>query len=488
LASMMNYLSFSVAIFTLVIGHAVGDSAPTVQANGPDITIEAGDGGVVTLIQPGSDGVTITVGDLLQTIASLTSDMEVLKTELAELKGETTSNVTALQYDLQSEVDARDDSANSNLEMLNEKTANLGALITDNKVETEKNAAKISKSVEALDADLTKVSGAVDKYHSSDTPTLTTCKPLNSIANSNLHSSVTTAQHVVGFQVGIPCKKGYYNKGPSSITCFSNGNYCSSDKWPVDPCDDDESSDIECAQCKDSQNCDECDETGACIKCNDKKFLIYGGICEPPKKSCKELYKAGRLEAGVTKTTLITPKGENFVKAICVVEGGNAHTHVTCDALTGGRACINHGKVNAENTCTKNGYFVSPFRSQDHFKAVWNALGRDGMYKYFRTVGGVYKSTEGGGGESACAPFASSSNCLRQNWESIDGGEWWITSRGDRQEPSGDYAAYDYLDSRLTYRSVPSVDGETGFDYFNDELAYQHMSGNYYMCGSPDYN
>ena len=104
--------------------------------------------------------------------------------------------------------------------------------IRQNKNAAEENAAKLSKSVEALDADLTKISAAFETF--SSTPGLKTCSPLQAIENSELHSSVTTVPHVVGFQVEIPCKQGFYlSNGPTSVTCFASGNYCSSDKWPV---------------------------------------------------------------------------------------------------------------------------------------------------------------------------------------------------------------------------------------------------------------
>ena len=181
------------------------------------------------------------------------------------------------------------------------------------------------------------------------------------------------------------------------------------------------------------------------------------------------------------------PNSPTNVDAICIVVGQQAHTHIMCNSLTGGRSCINHDKVNAANTCTKNGYHVSPFRNEGHWEAAYAYFGTNGMQKYFQTVGGVYKSTSGGRGDddNKCVPFANTApdNCLTGDWQSIDGGDWWITSRSNRAEPSGDYTAYDYLDSRLDYEG--SFDG--GFAKFNDEGAFQHKSGPFYMCGSPEY-
>eukprot|EP00729_Bicosta_minor_P023712 gene23712-30107_t len=73
---MKTFLTFFLGVATLA--HVNGQNAPTVQADGADITIEAGDGGEITLSQPGSPPVRTTVTALLDTIATLSSDMQNL--------------------------------------------------------------------------------------------------------------------------------------------------------------------------------------------------------------------------------------------------------------------------------------------------------------------------------------------------------------------------------------------------------------------------
>lgn len=171
-------------------------------------------------------------------------------------------------------------------------------------------------------------------------------------------------------------------------------------------------------------------------------MAIYGGFCKEPVTSCKALYNSNLIDEGVTDVALQTPKGGMMVKATCVVENGNVHTHVRCDGLTGGRGCRDHISVRADNTCTDAGYFVTPFRNQKHYAAAFKAWGKDLILKYYRTVGGVYHAGNGRnwarGTYSQCTPFASTSSCAN-GFQSVDGGAWWITDRKNRGEPSGDY-------------------------------------------------
>lgn len=479
------------------LAHVNGQNAPTVQADGADITIEAGDGGEITLSQPGSPPVRTTVTALLDTIATLSSDMQNLKDELATLKGETMTNVTGLQQSLKEEQAARSGSDSSNLDALEDTKGNLESMIATNKEDVERNSAQITSSIEGLDADLTTLSASFDEFANNAAPTLTTCKPMGEIRNSLLHKSVTTVPHVVGFQVTVPCKPGYFSSGVPSLTCFSSGKYCASAKWPEESCDTDEASKAKCTECNDTQNCNTCDSQGDCTECKSDKMAIYGGFCKEPATSCKALYNSNLIDEGVTDVALQTPKGGKMVKATCVVENGNVHTHVRCDGLTGGRGCRDHISVRADNTCTDAGYFVTPFRNQKHYAAAFKAWGKDLILKYYRTVGGVYHAEIGRnwakGTYSQCTPFASTSSCAN-GFQSVDGGAWWITDRKNRAEPSGDYNALEYLESKFQNslyqdNEIVSDDelAQVGFSRFNDNLAYQVKSGEYYMCGLAEY-
>jgi hypothetical protein len=214
--------------------------------------------------------------------------------------------------------------------------------------------------------------------------------------------------------------------------------------------------------------------------------------------SCKAVMDQGLLPAsdGVTEVMLKAPTGGKLHTAMCAVVGDEAHTHVKCDELAGG-ACLNHAEVTADNTCTRHGYFVSPFRSARHWKVMRAVMDETVILKYLKVPGGVHKTVGidtglalADGNLPACSPFSSTSTCATDHgWQSIDGGAWWITDDAVRSEPSGDYNAYDYLESFQTKNmySAESYSENQGFSNFNDNVRPAPVSGVFYLCGLPTY-
>jgi hypothetical protein len=384
-------------------------------------------------------------------------------------------------------------------------SAIFAALQEDREV-VETNAENVKTGLESLDNAIVALSQKVDKIASDGSTTLVTCPAIN-VENSLLHESVAKFEHVVGFSVDVLCTSGYYMaSGISSVTCFPGGKYCDSGKFGKESCDASEKP--TCKPCP-QEDCETC-SAKTCTKCKKGKFLAYGK-CTAVSTSCKKLYDEGKLKDGALRVELLTPKGCKTVEALCIVVDGQAHTHIECDKLAGGRECVSINKVQEENTCTQFGLHHSPVRSRNHYIALLAAMGNNWttIENYWKTPGGIY-GTVGGKNYSPCEPFSDKSSCA-SDWKSVDGKEWFIYNRrysvydngGSalydqycrdnaipvcKYEPNGDYNRGCYLGNH--FGAIKKTDSESMKNtngWVATDKGCEYSTGAYYMCGMPEY-
>lgn len=494
---MRGYVVF---LLSLSMFGFTANAQPTIEANGDDLQLNAGPDGQITFVVPGQNPpVETTVAFLLNSIMDLNKLVADLQAEVKELKANdgadamvdlkadvedlkdsmslAQKNVTGLQEDLKEEMDIRQESIDSTVDMVNKETETLQTAVSANTKATVDLTETVQTDVESLDNDIGVLGKKVDKILSDGggdgTPTFITC-PKMSIANSLLHPSVAKIEHIVGFSVTIKCKDGYFVDAVSAqVTCFAEGEYCASENFGVKSCD--KSQLPKCTKCADG--CTSCiSKDGGCSECEKGSYLLNKKcVVTKDATSCKKLYDLGVLKDEKTDVQLTTPKNGKVVDAICLVAGGQAHTHIKCDQLNNGRTCPSHAIIAQETLCKSYGLYVTPFRNRKHWDAAFNSLGTRVLEQYYRTVGGVI-GAKNGVSYTNCSPFVSTNGCYKGDWKSVDDKEWFIYSER-YGEPNGDYTPGCYLQRRQI-----TAEGMTP----NDENC-DHATGPYYMCGTSEY-
>lgn len=495
-----------VCLSLAVTAYASGD-APVISSDGADVMIEAGTDGKITLREPGaSPPVDTTVGEMLATMTKMAADMatatdalNAANAKITSLEGDLASSndiVTELKENLAANMEKIDakiaiastqlqDEVDSNFETFVEGQDKIKADIAANKVATAENSKKLANGFETVDKDIKTLA---DKVDSGGESTFQTCDPIV-IKNSKLHPNVAKLKHIVGFATDLACEDGFFQDGPSQVTCFPSGKYCATEKFGVTSCDDQDLP--TCSPCDDS-TCKVCAEgANMCTLCKNKdKIPVLGGNCRDSYSSCKEMYDANKLKDGATEVQLLSRKPDGnkvSVKATCLVVGKQAHTHIKCIDFQNGRGCMNTNKVTDDNTCKKYGYEHVPFRSQKHYSAAFNHFGSSIMERFWKTPGAIYSGQGFIGDLTQCALNSESQCASEADLQSIDGKDWWfrngkgIGAIGSLQ-PSGDYTEECYFG---VHQPSPRMTSES-FWQIND-FDCKLYTGFYYMCGTKDY-
>ena len=147
------------------------------------------------------------------------------------------------------------------------------------------------------------------------------------------------------------------------MACFPGSlKYCDAANFGTGVCDNADT--FECRPC--ARECKACSAKDQCLECNDKDAtpVIINGICSARAATCKQALQLGFFEkdSGVHETKLFNKKLNKFVNAVCIAEGGSAHTMIKCDdLLDDGASCstydpkVTKGTVFLDNTCTDAG-------------------------------------------------------------------------------------------------------------------------------------
>jgi hypothetical protein len=160
-------------------------------------------------------------------------------------------------------------------------------------------ALKEVHSVESdgVQSELATIVGNVNKLmeNSTDELRIPTCPAIgkeNVDSNLQIHQTVLTTDHVVGFRLDLACKDGFVTEdGLTELACFPSENYCDGTTFPAASC---AKSDAipSCKKCPDA--CATCLPNGlGCTSCKTDFFLVNGACVAP--SNCKGYADAGAL-------------------------------------------------------------------------------------------------------------------------------------------------------------------------------------------------
>jgi hypothetical protein len=441
----------------------------------------------------------VLVNRIQKTCTDVQENVTVLGATLEFLAGATSEKLTWLHSELNDEAMDRKAFADQTMHLLKLAKSQLSQDINRNKALTTDAMEDLAEGMEALDVDVQVLADAIDTLHSKGTaadpdlehePLIQTCAALK-IENGGVSPPEAT-RHIVGSRLHIACLPGFFRIGPEIVVCGNSGKYCGADRQiGIDI--GDETTGANRFECLDptqldgpichpclNTDCFTCASNGTlCTACMDANKVVVGrlasiddetqaggfrsgdnavGLCtsldQTPNSTdasssvspsafttCKAMSDAGLLSDPVTHVKLVTPWQHKVVDATCIVTSTGVHTMIKCNDLLEGASCKRSFQVTDANTCTEFGYLHAPFKSLEHYKAAYNIWHSKEMWRYWKTVGGLYKvsdaltddigsclmQSEAVANGTAGAAGAGATSCA-SHWKSVGGGAWWVSN------------------------------------------------------------